>query len=148
MKVVRRDPAPLEISVGHDSSIIIEDQEDIDQDERIRNIGFLRRDAMGEVSFSSGDNTTLKISRRQPQTQRLGVNLGHDSSIVIEDQEIGSRVQGSRYLNARPTHNIGSIWGGRGDPEDFSLPIAMVNASIEEIEGLRKRAQKAYQAVS
>jgi hypothetical protein len=148
LKVLRRDPAPLGFSVGHDSSIVIEDQEDIDQDGRIRNVGFLRDDPMGKVSFSAGDNTTLKISRRRPQTQRLGFSVGHDSSIVIEDQEVESKVQGSSDLNARPTHKIGAIWGGRGDPEDFSLPIAMVNASIEEIEGMTKRAQKAYQAVS
>jgi hypothetical protein len=39
------------------------------------------------------------------------------------------------------------IWGARNDPDDFSLPLAMVKASIDEINGMLERAERVNQSV-
>ncbi|KAK4238350.1 hypothetical protein C8A03DRAFT_33643 [Achaetomium macrosporum] len=56
----------------------------------------------------------------------------------LEVDESGSREkQGARY-----------IWGNRGDPDEFSYPLAMVMASLEEIGAMIERAEKAEQALT
>jgi hypothetical protein len=39
------------------------------------------------------------------------------------------------------------IWGARNDPDEFSLPLAKVNASIDEINAMLERARRANQSV-
>jgi hypothetical protein len=66
-------------------------------------------------------------------------SVGNGSKIRAEERQ--SRNEFTANDQIRP------IWGSRTDPEDFSLPIALVNASISDVEGMTQRAQKAYQAV-
>ncbi|KAL5366236.1 hypothetical protein BJX96DRAFT_180549 [Aspergillus floccosus] len=41
-----------------------------------------------------------------------------------------------------------AIWGARNDPDDFSLPLAMVNAIIDEMATMVHRAEGASQSLN
>lgn len=55
----------------------------------------------------------------------------------------------SSQSESRPQDEEGAryIWGSRGDPDEFSFPLSMVMTSLEEINAMIQRAEKAEQAV-
>lgn len=58
------------------------------------------------------------------------------------DPEKIARIEES-YAGQRAT----AIWGARNDPDDFSLPLVMVKASIDEFNGMLRRAERVSQSV-
>ncbi|GIJ92507.1 hypothetical protein Asppvi_001785 [Aspergillus pseudoviridinutans] len=49
---------------------------------------------------------------------------------------------------AYPGQRATVIWGARNDPDEFSLPLAKVNASIDEINAMLERARRANQSIN
>ncbi|KAJ5896754.1 uncharacterized protein N7473_006153 [Penicillium subrubescens] len=59
------------------------------------------------------------------------------------DPEKIARIEES-YAGQRAT----AIWGARNDPDDFSLPLVMVKASIDEFNGMLRRAERVSQSIN
>ncbi|RYP66836.1 hypothetical protein DL769_005931 [Monosporascus sp. CRB-8-3] len=84
-------------------------------------------------------------------------------SVTTPDEEVSEAKTGKPLDKSRATDGVDvrvnrgggytsqwatAIWGIRNDPDDFSLLLAMVKASIDEINHMIERAEKAKRAVN
>lgn len=90
----------------------------------------------GIVKFMSALETT---------DQGLGTEDSESESSSISDDNDIDKI--GRPGQAYASHRATMIWGTRNDPDDFSLPLAMVKASIDEINAMLERAGRASQSV-
>lgn len=92
------------------------------------------------------DGIVKFISALETADQSPDITNSENESRSISDAAVDpdkiARIEGS-YAGQRGTE----IWGARNDPDDFSLPLAMVKASIDEIDGMLKRAERVSQSV-
>lgn len=65
---------------------------------------------------------------------------------MTDDDDASSRGEGGRAASFG-RHRATAVWGARNDPDEFSLPLAMVKANIGEITKMMKQVEGASQAV-
>lgn len=91
----------------------------------------------GLVKFISA----LETADQSLETADLESESSSISDQIADPDEIAKTEGG--YGGQRAT----VVWGARNDPDDFSLPLAMVNASIADINAMLERAGRANQSV-
>ncbi|KAF2847123.1 hypothetical protein T440DRAFT_521117 [Plenodomus tracheiphilus IPT5] len=148
--------SPYGFSVGNRSKVWIDDmsiglQEGKESKRVTKSDKSTDKGGTSRIDFTMGDESNVKISRGQHTTSPHGFSVGDRSKVWIDDGSTGLQESWDpepRTKKLAQVHGTRSVWGDRADPEDFSLPIAMVNASIDDIEGMTKRAEKAYKALN
>ncbi|KAJ5174671.1 uncharacterized protein N7482_000548 [Penicillium canariense] len=97
--------------------------------------------------LKSMDSIVKFISALETADQSLETADSEDESSSISDATANpdkiAKIE-EAYAGQRAT----VIWGTRNDPDDFSLPLAMVNASIDEINAMLERAGRASQSIN
>ncbi|RYP91578.1 hypothetical protein DL770_002292 [Monosporascus sp. CRB-9-2] len=94
----------------------------------------------------------------------INTSFGTTESGTMSDEELGKTKADKPLGRARDSmsevdvrvnreegytgQRITAIWGTRNDSDDFSLPLAMVKASIDEISRMIERAERASQAAN
>jgi hypothetical protein len=101
------------------------------------------------------DNIVKSIStydneNRRAETQDSACSSREEQSKMYAKKRLSSfsdaRTDTDVTVYARQRAN--GIWGTRNDPDNFSLPLALVNASIDEINTMIKRAERTSESVS
>lgn len=124
---------PLNFLTGDHARVLMETLDD-----EIEGSGFME-DVMSSINISAGDHARVELKGQR--TDPVNLLLGDHPRLRVED-----RARSRKNLN--PSYKVRPVWGARGDPEDLSLAIASVNASISDVNGMTQRAKKAYQSVS
>jgi uncharacterized protein YaaR (DUF327 family) len=124
---------PLNFSAGDYAQVLMETLDDEIEGSRFMD------DVMSSINISTGDYAQVELKGQRTDTVNLSV--GDHPMLRVEDRA-GSK------KNLNPSYKVRPVWGARGDPEDLSLAIASVNASISDVNGMAQRAKKAYQSVS
>jgi hypothetical protein len=101
------------------------------------------------------DNIVKSIStydngNRSLETQDSGCSSRGERSKMYAKKRLSS-VSDARAdpdVIAYASQRANVIWGTRNDPDDFSLPLALVNASIDEISTMIERAERTNESVS
>ncbi len=95
----------------------------------------------------SGSSAIAKGSLRRRSNRRASWSCNYPGDSE-DGQSDDDRAEEMDKAAGRPDVAKRSIWMSRNDPDNFSLPLAKVNAGIDEIASMIDRAEKANQAVS
>jgi hypothetical protein len=101
------------------------------------------------------DNIVKSIStydngNRSPETQNSACSSREEQSKMYAKKRLSSfsDARTDTDVIAYASQRANGIWGTRNEPDNFSLPLALVNASIDEINTMIKRAERTSESVS